>query len=61
MDCSHMQKVTISMMNAGYYMSEITRAENELYLSSTASYNDNLMTPSPFIDELGDSVKKMKC
>ena len=31
------------------------------YLSSTASYNDNLMTPSPFIDELGDSVKKMKC
>ena len=39
----------------------ITRAENELYLSSTASYNDNLMTPSPFIDELGDSVKKMKC
>lgn len=61
MDCSHMQKVTISMMNAGYYMSEITRAENELYLSSTESYNDNLMTPSPFIDELGDSVKKMKC
>lgn len=39
----------------------ITRAENELYLSSTASYNDNLMTSSPFIDELGDSVKKMKC
>ncbi len=61
MDCSHMQKVTISMMNAGYYMSEITRAENELYLSSTESYNDNLMTSSPFIDELGDSVKKMKC
>mgnify|MGYP002202201118 FL=1 len=48
-------------MNAGYYMSEITRAENELYLSSTESYNDNLMTSSPFIDELGDSVKKMKC
>lgn len=61
MDCSHMQKVTISMMNAGYYMSEITRAENKLYLSSTESYNDNLMTSSPFIDELGDSVKKMKC
>lgn len=39
----------------------ITRAENELYLSSTTSYNDNLMNPSPFIDELGDSVKKMKC
>lgn len=49
------------MMNAGYYMSEITRAENKLYLSSTESYNDNLMTSSPFIDELGDSVKKMKC
>lgn len=39
----------------------ITRAENELYLSSTASYNGNLMNPSPFIEEIGDSVKKMKC
>ena len=39
----------------------ITRAENELYLSSTVSYNGNLMNPSPFIEEIGDSVKKMKC
>ena len=39
----------------------VTRAENELYLSSTSSYNERLMNPSPFIEEFGNSVKKMKC
>ena len=35
----------------------ITRAEDELYLSSTDSYNDQSMGISPFIGELRDTIK----
>ena len=36
----------------------ITRAENELYLSSTASYNDNLMTLVRLLMNLEIALKR---
>jgi DNA helicase-2/ATP-dependent DNA helicase PcrA len=38
----------------------ITRAEQELYLSSIHFYNDRILGVSPFIDDMKDTIQKMK-
>jgi len=39
----------------------ITRAEQELYLSSVRFYNDRVLGVSPFINDMGDTINKEIC